>query len=51
MRSMRIFPSTVLAGALICSAALLFGSALQAQRFTPTTRIVDRIDESRLVTL
>ena len=46
MRAIKIFFVSVLA-----SAALLCGAALPAQSFTPQRRIVDRIDESRLVAL
>ena len=45
MANLRTLPLCVLAGALLCSAAL------PAQRFAPTVRIVNRIDESNLVTL
>jgi subtilase family serine protease len=42
---MRSLPLCALAGALLC------GTAAMAQQFAPTVRIVDRIDESQLVTL
>ena len=51
MRSIETFPFGRLAGALLGSTALLCSSGLTAQSFTPTTRIVDKIDESQLVTL
>jgi hypothetical protein len=51
MRSIKAFPFGRLAGALLGSTALLCSSGLTAQSFTPTTRIVDKIDESRLTTL
>jgi hypothetical protein len=51
MRSIKAFPSSLLAGALLGSTALLCSSGLTAQSFTPTTRVVDKIDESQLVTL
>jgi hypothetical protein len=51
MRSVKAFPHYVLAGALLCSTALLCSPALKAQSFAPSIRIVDRIDESNLVTL
>ena len=51
MRSMISLPSCVLAGAMLCSTALLGGSTLAAQEVAPAIRIVDRIDESNLVTL
>jgi subtilase family serine protease len=44
-------PSCALACALLCSTALLSNSALPAQEVAPAIRIVDRIDESKLVTL
>jgi hypothetical protein len=51
MRSIKAFPFGRLAGALLGSTALLCSSGLTAQSFTPTTRIVDKIDESQLTTL
>lgn len=45
MHSLRSFPLCVLAG------ALFFSTTSMAQQFAPTVRIVDRIDESQLVTL
>jgi subtilase family serine protease len=51
MRSIKAFPFGRLAGALLGSAALLCSSGLAAQSFTPTTRIVDKIDESQLTKL
>ena len=45
MRLMRSLPLCVLAGALLC------GTAAMAQQFAPSVRIVEKIDESRLVTL
>jgi hypothetical protein len=51
MRSIKASPFSLLAGALLGSTALLCSSGLTAQSFTPTTRIVDKIDESQLVTL
>jgi subtilase family serine protease len=45
MKNLRTLPLLVLVS------ALLFSSALTAQRFAPTLRIVDRIDERSLVTL
>ena len=44
MRLMRSLPLCVLASALLCGTAM-------AQLFAPTVRIVDKIDESQLVTL
>ena len=41
----RSFAKFVFTGALLC------GTAAMAQQFAPTTRIVDRIDENRLVAL
>ncbi len=51
MRSIKAFPFGRLAGALLGSTALLCSSGLTAQSFTPTTRIVNKIDESQLTTL
>jgi subtilase family serine protease len=51
MRSIKAFPFGRLAGALLGALALLCGSGLTAQSFTPATRIVDKIDESQLTTL
>ena len=51
MLSIKAFPYGILAGALLGSTALLCSSGLTAQSFTPTTRIVDKIDESQLTTL
>jgi len=51
MRSVKAFPICLLAGALLCSTALLCSPALKAQSFAPAIRIVDKIDESNLVTL
>ena len=45
MANLRAFSLCVMAGALLCSAAL------PAQRFAPTSRIVNRIDEGNLVAL
>ncbi len=45
MANLRTLPLCVLAGALFCSIQL------PAQRFAPTVRIVNRIDESSMVTL
>src|ERR1039457_2451576 len=45
MVNLRTLPLCVL------TSALLFSTALTAQRFAPTLRIVDRIDERSLVTL
>ncbi|MGD0859527.1 MAG: Ig-like domain repeat protein [Terracidiphilus sp.] len=45
MHLMRSLPLCALAGALFCSPAAM------AQQFAPTVRIVDKIDESQLVTL
>ena len=45
MRLMRSLPLCALASALLCPVAAM------AQQFAPAVRIVDRIDESRLVTL
>src|ERR1039457_49955 len=45
MRPQHSFPLCVLAG------AFLFSTAAMSQRFAPTVRIVDRIDESQLITL
>src|ERR1017187_7590182 len=45
MRLMRSLPLCALASALLCPVAAM------AQQFAPTVRIIDRIDESRLVTL
>src|ERR1035441_4346046 len=43
--TMRPLPLYVMAGALFCTAAAM------AQQFAPRVRIVDKIDESRLVSL
>jgi len=57
MRVLRSLSIHVVAGAWLCCAALLCapvllcGSTLQAQQFAPAVRIVDKIDESNLVTL
>jgi hypothetical protein len=51
MRLMKAFHTSILAGALIGSAALLCTSVLQAQSFTPAPRITGKISESQLVTL
>jgi subtilase family serine protease len=51
MRSIKAFPFGLLAGALLGSTALLCSSGLMAQSFTPVRRIVNKIDESQLVTL
>jgi len=45
MRLMSSLPLCALASALLC------GTAAMAQQFAPTVRIVDRVDESQLVTL
>src|ERR1039457_1177207 len=45
MRPQHSFPLCVLAG------AFLFSTAAMSQQFAPTVRIVDRIDESQLITL
>jgi subtilase family serine protease len=45
MRLMRSLPLCALASALLC------GTAAMAQQFAPTVRIVDRVDESQVVTL
>ena len=45
MRLMRSLPLCAMASALLC------GTAAMAQQFAPRARIVERIDESRLVTL
>ncbi len=45
MKLLRSFSKLVFAGALLC------GIPAMAQQFAPATRIVDRIDESHLVTL
>ena len=45
MRPMRSLPLCALASALLC------GTVAMSQQFAPSVRIVDRIDESRLVTL
>ena len=45
------FPFSGLAGALLCSTALVCSPALPAQGVAPKIRIVNRIDESQLVTL
>jgi hypothetical protein len=45
MKNLRTLPLLVLVSALLCS------TALTAQRFAPTLRLVDRIDERSLVTL
>ena len=46
----RLFPS-IRVVTLLCSTTLLCSSVLSAQRFAPNVRIVDRIDDSSLVTL
>jgi len=55
MRSMNSLSHCALAsallGALICSTALLGSPVMAAQGVAPAIRIVDRIDESNLVTL
>ncbi|MGA3082119.1 MAG: protease pro-enzyme activation domain-containing protein, partial [Terracidiphilus sp.] len=51
MRSISSLPLYALAGALLCSTALLCTPASMAQGLAPAVRIVDRIDESQLVTL
>jgi subtilase family serine protease len=51
MRSMSFLPHRASACALLCFTALFCGSALTAQEVAPAIRIVDRIDESNLVTL
>lgn len=45
MRLMRIFPLLAFASAFV------FGSTVSAQQYAAAVRIVDRIDESNLVTL
>ena len=45
MRPLRLLPLYVLASALLC------GTTAMAQQFAPSVRIVNRIDESQLVTL
>ena len=51
MANLRRLLHSVVVIAPLCSAALLCSSVLTAQRFAPTLRIVNRIDESSLVTL
>ena len=51
MRAMSSLPHCALAGALLCSTALVCTPALPAQGVAPKIRIVNRIDESQLVTL
>ncbi len=51
MRAMSSLLHCALASALLCSTALISSSALQAQAFSPQIRIVNRINESKLVTL
>jgi hypothetical protein len=56
MAQLRSLPLSLLAGALLCTSALFSASNLIAQSFAPTVRvpavrIIDRIDESSLVTL
>jgi hypothetical protein len=51
MRSFSSLSQYALAGALLCSTALLCTPASPAQGLAPAIRIVDRIDESQLVTL
>ncbi len=51
MRTMSSIPHCVLAGAMLCSTALVCSPALEAQGVAPKIRIVNRIDESNLVTL
>ncbi|MGP8184685.1 MAG: Ig-like domain repeat protein [Terracidiphilus sp.] len=48
---MSSLPHCALAGALLCSTALVCTPALPAQGVAPKIRIVNRIDESQLVTL
>jgi hypothetical protein len=51
MRSVKAFPLCVLVGALLGSTVLFPSSASMAQSIAPAIRIVDKIDESNLVTL
>jgi hypothetical protein len=51
MAQLRSLPLALLTGALLCASALFSASNLIAQSFAPTVRIVDRINESNLVTL
>jgi hypothetical protein len=51
MRSFSSLSQYALAGALLCSTALLCNPTSMAQGLAPAIRIVDRIDESQLVTL
>jgi hypothetical protein len=51
MAQLRSLPLALLTGALLCASALFSAPNLIAQSFAPTVRIVDRIDESNLVTL
>jgi subtilase family serine protease len=51
MRLMKAFPLSVLAGALLCSAALLCGPALPAQNSSVAPRITTDVNELSLATL
>jgi len=51
MAQLRSLPLALLTGALLCASALFSAPRLIAQSFAPTVRIVDRIDETSLVTL
>ena len=51
MANLRMLPLRTAVTALLCSTALLCASVLTAQRFAPTVRIVNRVDDTSLVTL
>ncbi len=51
MRSLKAIPLSVLAGAALCSMALLYGPVLQAQNSAVVPRITADVDEASLTTL